>query len=57
MTKDKGRKVEHKVAAFSTGFQSLPADGGMLDQPYRLMEFFSIFQVGDNIAAQKKLSS
>ena len=57
VTKDKGRRVEHKVVNYTTGLHSLPVEGGMLDQPYRLMEFFSLFQQGENVAAQKKLNS
>ena len=55
--KDKGKRVEHKVVSFTTGLQSLPVEGGMLDQPYRLMEFFALFMQGDNLVAQKKLNS
>ena len=55
--KDKGKRVEHKVVNYTTGLHSLPEEGGVLDQPYRLMEFFSLFQQGDNIAAQKRLNS
>lgn len=55
--KDKGKRVEYKVVNFTSGLHSLPEQGGMLDQPYRLMEFFSLFQQGDNLAAQRKLSN
>ena len=55
--KDKGRKVENKVVYVTTGLHSLPNAGGMLDQPYRLMEFFSLFQQGEQVATQKKLSA
>lgn len=57
VSKDRGRKVEHKVISFTSGLHSLPEEGGLLDQPYRLMEFFALFQYGDNVAAQKKLNS
>lgn len=55
--KDKGKRIEHKVVNFTTGLHSLPEDGGLLDQPYRLMEFFALFRQGDNVAAQRKLNS
>lgn len=55
--KDKGKRIEHKVVNFTSGLHSLPDEGAMLDQPYRLMEFFSLFQQGDNVAAQRKLNS
>jgi hypothetical protein len=31
------------VLPYPTGWAVLPEAGGLLDQPYRLMEFFSIF--------------
>lgn len=57
VTKDRGRRAEHKVVSFTSGYSALPCEGGMLDQPYRLMEFFALFRQGDNLAAQKKLNS
>lgn len=37
------QKVIKKVVPFTVGFGSLPWAGGMLDQPYRMMEFFEMF--------------
>lgn len=44
-TKGQGRdaKTIQYVLPYPTGWSVLPDPGGLLDQPYRLMEFFSIF--------------
>lgn len=44
-TKGQGREARtiKFVLPYPTGYSQLPEPGGMLDQPYRLMEFFSLF--------------
>jgi hypothetical protein len=44
-SKGSGRDVKtyKKVVPFTTGYAVLPWDGGIMDQPYRMMEFFEIF--------------
>lgn len=53
--KDRGKKVEHKVLPFVTGFHSLPVAGGMLDQPSWTIEMFGAFKAGENAGVQKAL--
>lgn len=54
--KDKGRKVEHKVVPFTTGYAQLPWRGGMEDQPLWTMSMFDQFMAGERAAAYKQLS-
>jgi hypothetical protein len=51
------QKVHKKIVPFPTGFTVLPEEGGMLDQPYRLMEYFGEFIRGERQAQYKELSS
>lgn len=41
-SKGKDRTVQ-KIRPYTSGFSVLPSDGGMLDQPHRLLSFFEIF--------------
>lgn len=52
----KGKKTSLRVVHHTTGYAALPITGGMLDQPYRLMEFWSYFLEGDRLATFKNLS-
>jgi hypothetical protein len=52
--KDKGKRVEHKVVPFTTGY-ALPEAGGMLDQPAWLIDMFDFFMAGDRSAVMKEL--
>lgn len=54
ITKDK--KTYMRIVPHTTGLGVLPAEGGLLDQPYRLMEFFGAFRVADNTFTSKNLS-
>jgi len=55
LEKDKGRKVENKMAALVTGFTYLPEEGGILDQGVWTMSMFDAFRSGENTAAMKRL--
>jgi hypothetical protein len=46
----KGKDTVQVVAPFTQGLSVLPEDGGMMDQPYRLMAFFSEFMDGERQA-------
>ena len=53
----KGDKSTKTVLTpYTTGYGPLPWAGGLLDQPYRLMEFWSFFLQGDRMATLKSLS-
>jgi hypothetical protein len=39
-----------RTLTFPTGYHAFPEDGGVLDQPYRLMEFFGEFMSGERLA-------
>lgn len=52
--KDKGKRVEHKVVPWTTGY-ALPEPGGMLDQPAWLIDMFDFFVQGDRSALMKEL--
>ena len=54
--KNGGKSVEHRVVRFTTGFHSLPEQGGLLDQPFWTMEMFGHFRQGENLAASKALN-
>lgn len=54
--KDRGKKVEHKLTEFVTGYSQLPEAGGMLDQPVWLMAILEQCRAGENAVAQKTLS-
>lgn len=45
--KDGGKKVATKLLPFTTGYAHLPYDGGVLDQPIRLMAYFDQFRAGE----------
>jgi hypothetical protein len=40
-----------------TGYGILPCAGGLLDQPYRMMEFFDIFFYTEREVAFQKLNA
>lgn len=44
------------VTPYTTGYGPLPLSGGLMDQPYRLMELWSCFLRGDRMATIKSLS-
>lgn len=50
-------KAKRIIIVWTTGLKSLPNEGGMLDQPYRMMEYFRQFITGDRFAANKRLES
>lgn len=52
----KDKKTYMRIVPHTTGLGILPEDGGLLDQPYRLMEFFGAFQLADHTFTQKNLS-
>jgi hypothetical protein len=54
--KDRGRRVEHKMAEFVTGYSQLPDAGGILDQPVWMMAIFDHFRSGENAVTAKTLS-
>lgn len=45
-SKGKDRSVQH-IRPYTTGWAVLPSEGGLLDQPHRLMSFLEIFMTGD----------
>jgi len=52
--KQKGKDTTvQKLVPFTMGLQNLPFEGGMLDQPHRLLTFFEMFMLGDRIAFNK----
>lgn len=46
----KGKDTIQRLSPWTTGYAVLPEDGGMLDQPYRLMELFDSFMDGERWA-------
>lgn len=44
-----------KMIPYTDGLQHLPAAGGVLDQPNRLMTFFDIFESGEQEAFNNRL--
>lgn len=46
-----------KVVELPTGYHHFPEDGGLFDQPYRLMEFLDIFYNVERSEAYRKLNS
>lgn len=55
LTKDRGKKVEHKTVPFVTGFHTLPEQGGVLDQPCWTLHMFEVFRAGENNGSKKLL--
>ncbi len=53
----KNNKTVVKIVRWTTGLHSLPEEGGMLDQPHRLMHFFDQFMIGDANATFRELNS
>lgn len=50
-SESKGKdKTVQKIRPYTTGFLQLPADGGMLDQPHRLLAFMEIFMYAEHDA-------
>lgn len=47
-------KTVQKLVPFTVGLHHLPEDGGVLDQPHRLLTFFEMFMLGDRLAFSKK---
>ena len=43
----KGKDTVQKMKTFTVGFHHLPDEGGLLDQPHRLMTFMDAFLQGD----------
>lgn len=58
-TKGQGKQMVRviKVVQMPTGYSILPWDGGLMDQPYRMWEFFEIFFNAERDVAFKKLNS
>ena len=56
MTKDKGKKIEHRIVRFTTGYHHLPEDGGLLDQPVWTMAMFEQFKQVENHVAMEVLN-
>jgi hypothetical protein len=54
--KDGGKKIDHKVVRFVTGFSHFPDEGGALDQPCWTIDMFEGFRQGENAAAAKQLA-
>ena len=52
--KDKGKRLEHKLVLFTTGYL-FPAPGGILDQPDWLTTMFDCFMSGERAAAMREL--
>jgi hypothetical protein len=46
----KAGKEMQVMASYPTGYDHLPYEGGVMDQPYRLMEFFGEFMNGERRA-------
>jgi hypothetical protein len=46
----KGKDTMITIQTFPTGYALLPEEGSLLDQPYRLMEFFGEFMDGERLA-------
>lgn len=46
----KGKETIQKVSAYPQGLAILPCEGGLLDQPHRLMMFFEEFLDGERLA-------
>ena len=44
-----------KMLPYADGLLFLPNDGGMLDQPHKLMTFFEIFESGEQEAFNMRL--
>lgn len=53
--KQKGKKTIKVMLPYTTGLAFLPEDGGIMDQPYRMMEFFAAFLDGERIAFDNRL--
>jgi hypothetical protein len=53
--KSKGKDTIKKIVIYTNGYSQLPTEGGVLDQPHRLMAFFSAFREGDAIATANAL--
>jgi hypothetical protein len=51
----KNKKTSLHITPYTSGYGSLPEPGGMLDQPYRMMELWSHFLAGDRLAFSKSL--
>jgi len=50
-------KTKRLVLPWVTGFHSLPDDGGILDQPYRMMEYFKEFMTADRAHFNNRLNA
>jgi hypothetical protein len=56
-TKGEGKNAKSFVAIVNvtTGYHHLPVEGGILDQPHRLMDYFDAFRFGDARAAHEQM--
>lgn len=48
VTKERGKKVEHKIMPFVSGWSQLPEPGGVLDQGVWTMAMFETFRAAEN---------
>lgn len=56
VSKEKGKRTEHRIVRFTTGFHHLPDEGGVMDQPVWTMAMFELFKEGENRAAMTELT-
>jgi len=54
INKDRGKKIEHKVLPFVSGWSALPEQGGMLEQPVWTMTMFNIFRSAENLGVKEE---
>ena len=52
----KSAHTEISLLPKSTGYSVLPWEGGMADQPYRMMVFFDAFQAGESEAFSQRVN-
>lgn len=55
VTKEKAGKSVTMMLSVPVGLSILPYEGGLMDQPYRLMHFFSAFEDGEQQAFSDKI--
>lgn len=53
LTKERGKKVEHKFLPFVSGWSHLPEPGGVLDQGVWTMAMFQTFRRAENTAVME----
>lgn len=54
LNKDKGKKVEHKIIPFVSGWSYLPESGGVLDQGVWTMAMFETFRMAENVGVKEE---